>query len=136
MKKIVIAGSVSLPEAIECWTSYWNNQDGYTVINFPRQITQDNFLEEYPRVHREFFVSLNDADVVFVANEEKKGIQGYIGAEVFAEIVYALALRLVDGKNIDILLAYMPSDRVQAYEEIQLWLQLGWIRLHKAEVHV
>ena len=131
MKNVVIAGSASLHEAIEKWVRYWNLQDGHTVTNYPKTIPKERFIEEYPNVHRDYFKSLKEADILFVANEEKRGIPGYIGAEVFAEIVFAVALDLVDDKKIEIILANKPSDQIQAYEEIRLWLGLGWISIMK-----
>lgn len=44
-----------------------------------------------------------------------------------AEIVYAIALNLTQGKRIKVILAKQPSDKIQASHEIQLWLQLGWL---------
>jgi hypothetical protein len=131
MIHVVVAGSASLPEANEKWVEYWNRQDGCVVTNYPKPIPEERFREEYPSVHKEYFQSLKEADVLFVANEEKRGIPGYIGAEVFAEIVFAIALNLVDGKNVKVILANMPSDKVQSYEEIQLWLDLGWVTIHQ-----
>ena len=37
--------------------------------------------------------------------------------------------KLVYNKNIQILILRMPSVNVQSYEEINLWLKLGWIKL-------
>lgn len=132
-KKVVIAGSASLQPAIEKWITYWNGREDTLVTNYPKPIDQSRFLELYPDVHRDFFVSLNDADILFVANEDKNGIEGYIGAETFAEIVYAIALNLTQGKNINILLAKQPSGKIQASHEIQLWLQLGWLTILQTE---
>ena len=128
MKKVVIAGSASLQEAIEKWVAYWNHQEGCVVTNYPKPIAKEAFKTEYPKVHKEFFDSLRNADILFVANEEKKGISGYIGAEVFAEIVFAVALNLTEGTSIEIRLANMPAKQVQSYEEIILWMDLGWIK--------
>lgn len=129
MKNVVIAGSARLREVNEKWVDFWKRQEGFVVTNYPLQIPSESFLQDYPRVHKEFFESLKNADLLFVANEEKNGIPGYIGAEVFAEIVFVIALNLTEGKKIEIQLATMPSEKIQAYEEIQLWLGLGWVKL-------
>lgn len=128
-KKVVIAGSASLQEKVDGWKQYWNTQKGYTVIKSVEAIDTAHFQELYPKVHKEFFRKLLNADILFVANEDKKGIEGYIGAEVFAELVFAMMQRLVGKQKITVILAKMPSPRVQSYEEIVLWLKLGWIRL-------
>lgn len=127
--KVVIAGSASLQPAIEQWMRYWNGREDVLVTNYPKPIDQSRFLELYPDVHKDFFLSLNDADILFVANEEKNGIDGYIGAETFAEIVYVIVLNLTQGKNIQVILAKLPSDKIQASHEIQLWLKLGWLKV-------
>lgn len=129
MKKIVIAGSASLKDGNERWIEYWKLQEDYIITDYPQQIAQDRFLDEYPAVFQNFFSHLKDADILFVANEEKKEIPGYIGAEVFGEIVFAVALNKTGDRKIEVILANMPSEQIQAYEEIQLWLGLGWIKL-------
>ena len=84
--KVVIAGSTSLPENIKKWIEYWNSKDGYSVLDYPKAIPQDNFDNLYPDVHKNFFKNITEADILFIANGEKKGINGYIGAETFAEL--------------------------------------------------
>ena len=61
----------------------------------------------------------------------KGGVEGYIGAETFAELTFTVAQNLVYRKNIEIILAKMPSEKVQSFEEVNLWLRLGWIRVFK-----
>ena len=128
-KKVVIAGSVSLSNEIHQWIDYWNGQAGHKVIDFPKTIHPEGFLSEYPQVHREFFKNLRKADILFVANENKNGIVGYIGAETFAEAAFAVTENLIDRKKIKVLLRQMPSAKVQSFEEIRLWLKLGWIQI-------
>lgn len=67
--------------------------------------------------------------MLFIANERKNGIEGYIGAETFAELGFGLAQNLVYGKNMKLVLAGMPAKEVACYDEIALWLKLGWIEL-------
>lgn len=64
-------------------------------------------------------------------NEDKNGLFGYIGAETFAELAYVVANRLLDKRQTQIMLLKMPETRVQSYDEIQRWLELGWIELCK-----
>lgn len=64
---------------------------------------------------------------MFVANYENKGIKGYIGAETFAELTFGLAKKLIENKNIKLVLAQMLSEEVACYKEIVLWNKLGWI---------
>lgn len=125
--KVVIAGSAKLQNEIKKWTEYWNSKEGYLVLDYPKSIPQDNFNKLYPDVHKDFFKSITEADILFIANEKKNGIEGYIGYETFAELGFGLAQKLVNGKNIKLILAHMPSKEVGCYDEIVLWQKLGWV---------
>ena len=98
--KVVIAGSSKLQEKIAVWVNYWNGKDGCSVLDYPKAIPEDNFLELYPDIHKSFFKNITEADILFIANDKKNGIEGYIGAETFAELGFGLAQKLVNGKNI------------------------------------
>jgi hypothetical protein len=124
--KVVIAASSSLQEEIQKWVTYWT-QKCFTVSNYPKLIPKENFEELYPKVHREFFQSIVEADILFVANGIKKGVTGYIGAETFAELAFGLAQKLLHSSNIRLVLANMPDKKVTCYEEIVLWRKLGWV---------
>lgn len=125
--KVVIAGSVSLANEIKRWVDYWNIQENCIVLDYPKTIDQENFDLDYPKVHEDFFRNIKEADILFVANEDKNGVGGYIGYETFAELAFAVAQKLTDKRNIKIILAKMPSKEVGCYEEVVLWTRLGWI---------
>ncbi len=127
--KIVIAGSAKLQTEINQWVQYWSNQPDCEVLNFPKQIPSENFEKLYPNVHTSFFKDITRADILFIANEEKNGVSGYIGAETFAELGFGLAQKLVSGQNIKLIIAHLPAPEVQCYNEIMLWLKLGWIEI-------
>lgn len=128
-KKIVIAGSASLEKEMREWFDFWDKKPGYSVIDWANPIDKKEFGKLYPKIYKEFFKNMTSADIVFVANEDKGDIEGYIGAETFAELTFAVAQNLVYNKNIEIVLAKMPSDKVQSIDEIKLWLKLGWVKL-------
>ncbi|MFA5173445.1 MAG: hypothetical protein WC435_03560 [Candidatus Paceibacterota bacterium] len=132
-KKLVIAGSASLQEKIQYWKSFWENK-GFKVIDYPVSIPTEIFESEYPKVHKNFFNSLENTDILFVMNEDKNNITGYVGAESFAETVFAVTNNLIHNKNVEILLLKMPDKNVQSYNEIVLWLKLGWIKLFKENI--
>lgn len=125
--KVVIAGSASLENEIKKWVEYWNNQEDCSVLNFSKAIPMDQFEKLYPEVHKDFFKDINKADILFVANEKKKGINGYIGAETFAELSFGITKKLIENKDIKLILAHMPAKEVACYDEIMLWNKLGWI---------
>lgn len=127
--KVVIAGSAGLQDEIHKWIQYWESKEGCSVINYPQAILPDDFESLYPKVHTDFFQHITEADVLFIANDRKKGVDGYIGAETFAELGFGLAQNLVYGKDIELILAHMPAKEVACHDEIALWLKLGWVEL-------
>lgn len=127
MKKLVIAASAKFQEETKKWKEYFENQ-GYDVINYPKKINQEN-QEEYKIAHTEFFKSLNETDILFVLNEDKNGIEGYIGAETFAELSYTFVQNTVNGASKKIYLLKMPSEEVSCYMEIKNFIKLGWIEI-------
>ncbi len=126
-KKVVIAGSASLQNEINKWKKYWNRLDMYLVTAFPELIPKENFDTLYPNVHKNFFKKITEADILFIANEDKNDISGYIGAETFAEMAFGVAQNLLNNRNIKIIIAKMPSKNVQCFDEVVLWKKLGWI---------
>ncbi len=127
MKKVVIAGSAKLQDDMQKWVNYWNGISGHSVLDYPVPIPQENFERLYPDVYKNFFRNIASADVLFVANERKNGIEGYIGAETFAEMSFGLTQKLLNGKDIKLILAHMPTNKVACHDEIVLWEKLGWI---------
>ncbi|MFA4818454.1 MAG: hypothetical protein WC621_01290 [Patescibacteria group bacterium] len=130
MKKVVIVGSAGPQEKVQHWKKFWED-NGYLVTGYPLPVPKKTFLEEYPKVHTEFFKNITETDILFVMNEDKNAITGYIGAETFAEIGFGIAQNLIYNKNIEVILLQMPDKSVQSYDEIVLWLKLGWIKLFK-----
>jgi regulatory protein YycH of two-component signal transduction system YycFG len=130
MKKVVIAGSSSLQEKIQYWKKFREDK-GYLVINYPAPIPKETFLEEYPEVHRKFFKDITETDILFVMNEDKNNIIGYLGAESFAEMCFGISRNLIHNKNIEVILLQLPENKVQSYDEINLWLKLNWITILK-----
>lgn len=131
MKKIVIAGSAKFCDEMSEWKEYFENK-GHEVINYPKKIDQRN-AQEYQHVYIKFFESLNETDILFVVNENKNGIEGYIGAETFAELTYALIQKKVNGQNKKIYLLKMPSEEAACYTEIRNFVELGWIEIFDKE---
>lgn len=129
MKKIVIAGSAKLQDKIDLWKLTFIKKQ-YEILDYPKPIDEEKFMELYPEIHKSFFEKITKTDILFVMNEDKNDIEGYIGAETYAELTFGLAQNLIYNKNIDLVLLKMPSHKVQCYDEIKLWLDLGWIRLY------
>lgn len=133
MKKIVIAGSVKLQKEVEKWKNFFENKN-YEVLDYPRAIEEKKFIELYPNIHTEFLENVIKTDMLFVMNEDKNGKSGYIGYETYAELLFGLTQKLIYKKEIELVILKKPSSDVGCYEEINLWLKLGWIKLYEEEI--
>ncbi|WP_100066119.1 hypothetical protein [Miniphocaeibacter massiliensis] len=69
--------------------------------------------------------------MLFLFNEDKDNIEGYIGAAAFSEITYAVIRKILNKQNINIFLYKMPSKEVLGYDEISLWLKLKYIKIYE-----
>lgn len=130
MKKLVISGSSKLQDKIEYWLEYFKN---YQILDYPKPIEIKNFKEQLPIVYKEFYESIENADVFFLMNEDKNGIKGYIGPNAISELTYAVILNLIHNKNIDIYILNMPSKEVPSYDEVNFYLDMGWIKLYNKD---
>ena len=84
MRKIIIAGSATFyKEAFELKQELENK--GYEVIDYPKNIN-DKDQVEYKQAYERFYGSLSKTDDLLLLNLDKKGIEGYIGYESFAEL--------------------------------------------------
>jgi len=130
MKKVVIVGSASLQEKVQYWKNSWEKK-GFFILDYPSPISKEVFLKEYPKVYIDFFKNITATNILFIMNEDKNDIVGYVGAESFSEMCFGVSQKLIYNKNIEIVILKMPDKKVQAYDEIVLWLKLGWISLYK-----
>lgn len=91
-------------------------------------------MELYPNIHTEFLENITKTDMLFLMNEDKNGIVGYIGYEAYAELLFGLSQKLIYNKNVELVILKKPNKEVGCYEEIDLWLKLGWIKLYEDEI--
>ncbi len=132
MKKVVIAGSAKLQKEVNKWLKIFENQN-YEILDYPRAIEESKFMELYPNIHIKFLENITKTNMLFLMNEDKNGVVGYIGYETYAELLFGLSQKLIYNKNIELIIFKIPSREVGCYEEIDLWLKLGWIRLYDGE---
>jgi hypothetical protein len=130
MKKVVIAGSAKLQDDIAKWVGYWQGR-GFEVADYPVKINPSDFDQEYPKVYKKYFETVLKTDVFFVMNADKNGVKGYIGAETFAELGFVVVNNQLGKTNIEIILLQHTARQSACYEEIELWLKLGWVKLLK-----
>lgn len=127
MKKIVLSGSASLQKEINELKD--KLKDDFIILDYPKPLDEKDFLKIYPQVHKNFYQRITETDILLIVNFDKKGIKGYIGPAGFAELSFGLSQNLIYNKNIELYILQMPDKSVSSYDEIQLWLTLGWIKI-------
>lgn len=103
MKKIVIAGSAKLQKEVNYWINFFESND-YEILDYPRVIEESKFMELYPNIHTEFLENITKTNILFIMNEDKNGIIGYIGYEAYAELLFGLSQKLIYNKNIELVI--------------------------------
>jgi len=129
VRKIIIAGSATFyKEALEIKNKLENK--GYYVIDYPKKIN-DNIELEYKEAYETFYNNLSKTDDLLLLNLDKKGIEGYIGYESFAELSNLVVKKIQINNDHKIYIYKMPSKEVGCYDEIKHFLELGYIELYK-----
>lgn len=129
-KKLTLCASVSFWEDINKWKDALE-KNGYNIIQYPKQFTGE-FLPDYKREFTEHYQKITESDIVLALNMQKKGIDGYIGAAVFAEIAFAIGLnRTQPDKEIAVYCLNSFPNTLPYTEELQHWVDLGWLKFWK-----
>jgi hypothetical protein len=129
MRKIIIAGSATFyKEALVIKKEL--ESKNYNVIDYPKKINGDIELE-YKEAYETFYENLSNTDDLLLLNLDKKGIEGYIGYESFAELSNLIVKKIQVNNDHKIYLYKMPSKEVGCYDEIKHFLELGYIELYK-----
>jgi len=129
MRKIIIAGSAFFyKEALDIKQEL--EAKGYEVIDYPKNINVDDELE-YKEAYETFYDNINKTDDLLLLNLDKKGIEGYIGYESFAELSYLVVNKIQVNDNHKIYIYKMPSKDAGCYDEIKHFIELGYIELYK-----
>ena len=129
MRKIIIAGSATFyKEALELKQELENKN--YYVIDYPKKINNDIEIE-YKEAYETFYDNLSKTDDLLLLNLDKKGIEGYIGYESFAELSNLVVKKIQINNDHKIYIYKMPSKEVGCYDEINHFIELGYIELYK-----
>lgn len=129
MRKIIIAGSATFyKEALELKQELENKN--YYVIDYPKKINDDIELE-YKEAYETFYDNLSKTEDLLLLNLDKKGIEGYIGYESFAELSNLVVKKIQVNNDHKIYIYKIPSKDVGCYDEIKHFLELGYIELYK-----
>ena len=129
MRKIIIAGSATFYKEAFNMKKELENKN-YDVIDYPRNI-DDSVEVEYKQAYERFYESLSKTDDLLLLNLDKKGIEGYIGYESFAELSNLVVKKIQVNNDHKIYIYKMPSKEVGCYDEIMHFLELGYIELYK-----
>lgn len=120
--------------AISHWRQHFTN-NGYDIIAYPNsKDNASNFNEHLTKVYSDYYKAIEECDVFFLANEDRKDVEGYIGANCTAELLYAVIQNLIHGKSIEIYIVKIPSKDVFAHDEVMHFLEAGWIKLYNPEL--
>lgn len=125
-KKIVICSSIFFEKEIIEWKKKLE-KIGFEVTKYPLKFSQD-ITNEYGKEFSDHYTSIYEADAIIALNIDKKGIPGYIGPAVFAEMAFAIGLNRVMGKSIDIYYINAIPGNLPYSEELKLWQELNWIK--------
>lgn len=125
MKKIVIVGSATFYKEVLEWKERLEKLN-YCVLDYPKKI---NIVTEYQENFETFYKNLDAADEILLLNLDKKGIEGYIGYESFAELSYSVAKNIISNSNKNIYILKLPSKEVGCYDEINQFIKLGYIKI-------
>jgi hypothetical protein len=134
MKKIVICASASFENEVVDWKNKLERK-GFEVIKYPTKI-YGNLANGYKKEFSEHYKAITQTDIVLALNLYKKGIPGYIGAGVFAEIAFGIGLNQALKKKMEIYyLNPLPQDGLPYSDELNLWQELGWIKIFPNNTH-
>lgn len=122
-KKVVVSGSLKFSKDIENIVLALK-ESGNEVLDFARSDGR-----AYKQVLIDFYSSIDNTDILIVANKDKNGIKGYIGNSVFSEINYAVLNNTMRSKNIDIYLLNDIDKNNTCYDEIKYFLDNNMIKI-------
>ena len=118
MKKVVVSGSLLNKDKIDYWVNYFTKK-GYDVINHPKE-TNENFI----KIYSNFYKSIDEADILFIVNERKNNVDGYIGVATYAELAYGIIKKINDNKDIYIYVVNKPN-----IDEVNAWIDLNMVSI-------
>ena len=124
--RVAISGSARDAAAMRSWKQRWEAA-GYEVVDYPRPIPVTSLAADYPEVYRYFHDVVRSVDILFVANLDRGGVVGYIGAATFADMSFVNARNVLEEQRTRILLLQAPGEAVASRSEVGLWLAQGWI---------
>ncbi|MCK9445802.1 hypothetical protein M0Q50_02790 [bacterium] len=126
-QKIVICSSASFEKEIIELKEKLEKKD-FEVIKYPIKLKGDITIE-YEKEFSDHYAAISNSDAIVALNIEKRGIPGYIGPGVFAEMGFAIGLNRSLKKNIDVYYINSIPENLPYSEELNLWKKLNWIKI-------
>ncbi|MDD5753030.1 MAG: hypothetical protein PHI45_03045 [Candidatus Pacebacteria bacterium] len=126
-QKIVICSSASFEKEIIELKEKLEKMD-FEVIKYPIKLKGD-IAVGYEKEFSDHYVAILNSDAIVALNIEKRGIPGYIGPGVFAEMGFAIGLNKSLEKNIDVYYVNSIPENLPYSEELNLWKRLNWIKI-------
>lgn len=127
MKKLIISGSAKFQEKYLDLVKTFSPK--YDILDFPKIIHAVEFEKKYPEVLSNYYKNIEKSDIFLLANFDKNGVSGSIGAAAFAELSYAVIRKINYDQNIEIYLLQQQPEDFFAKDEILLWIKYGWVKI-------
>ena len=127
MKKLIISGSAKFQEKYLDLVKTFSPK--YDILDFPKIIHVVEFEKKYPEVLSNYYKNIEKSDIFLLANFDKNGVSGFIGAAAFAELSYAVIRKINYDQNIEIYLLQQPPEDFFAKDEISLWIKYDWVKI-------
>lgn len=131
MKTVIIIGNCNSNKEVAYWCNYFDKR-GYKVLDYPRY-SDDNILLNH---YENFYENIKSTNILFILNNNKNGIEGYIDATTFAEITYVVMRNYYDNKKIDIYISKLPNKTLYYYDELSSFISKGIIKIFKENFKV
>lgn len=126
-QKIVICSSASFEKEIIELKERLEKMD-FEVIKYPIKLKGDIAIG-YEKEFSDHYTAILNSDAIVVLNIEKRGIPGYIGPGVFAEMGFTIGLNRSLEKNISVYYINPLPENLPYSEELNLWKKLNWIEI-------
>jgi len=126
-QKIVICSSASFEKEIIELKEKLEKMD-FEVIKYPIKLKGDIAIG-YEKEFSDHYTAILNSDAIVALNIEKRGIPGYIGPGVFAEMGFTIGLNRSLEKNISVYYINPLPENLPYSEELNLWKKLNWIEI-------
>lgn len=126
-KKVIISGSAKFNYEYQKMAEKLSSD--FKILDYPKAFSEAEIEDQYPKILKGFFRKIDKADIFLLANFDKNGVPGAIGAAAFSELSYAVIRKLNYSQNIEIFLLQKPPKDFFGKDELSLWIKNGWVKI-------